>query len=251
MAEEKKKQQTQAKAPKGKPARAEKESKADAPAEKAPPRERVIPRILVRYRERVIPALSTRFGYTNSLAAPRLSKIVLNIGLGEALANPKALDTATAELSAITGRKPAVRRAKKSISNFKLRAGVPIGLTVTLRGDAMYEFFDRLVNVAVPRIRDFRGLKPDGFDGRGNYTLGLKEQIIFPEIDYDKIEKIRGMNVTLATTAASDEEGFELLKELGVPFAAPGGSAQLATYGALAKPAASSASKRASQERKS
>ncbi len=244
MAEEKEKkkqqvQQPQAKAPKGKPAKEQKEAKSEAPKEKAPPRERVVPRILVRYRERVIPALSARFGYTNPLAAPKLSKIVLNIGLGEALANPKALDTATAELSAITGRKPAVRRAKKSISNFKLRAGVPIGLTVTLRGDVMYEFFDRLVNVAVPRIRDFRGLPPDGFDGRGNYTLGLKEQIIFPEIDYDKIEKIRGMNVTLATSASSDEEGFELLKELGVPFAAPGGQAKLATYGApAAKPAA-------------
>jgi large subunit ribosomal protein L5 len=243
MAEEKEKkkqqaQQGQAKA-KGKPAKEQKETKAEAPREKAPPRERIIPRLLVRYRERAIPALASRFGYKNPLAAPRLSKIVLNIGLGEALANPKALDVATAELSAITGRKPAVRRAKKSISNFKLRAGVPIGLTVTLRGDAMYEFFDRLVNVAVPRIRDFRGLPPDGFDGRGNYTLGLKEQIIFPEIDYDKIEKIRGMNVTLATTASSDEEGLELLKELGVPFAAPGGGAKLPTYGApLAKPAA-------------
>jgi len=235
MAEEKEKKkqqaQAQAKAPKGRPVREQKEAKSEAPKEKTPPRERVIPRILVRYRERTIPALAARFGYKNPMAAPRLSKIVLNIGLGEALANPKALDTATAELSAITGRKPAVRRAKKSISNFKLRAGVPIGLTVTLRGDAMYEFFDRLVNVAVPRIRDFRGLKPDGFDGRGNYTLGLKEQIIFPEIDYDKIEKIRGMNVTLVTTASSDEEGFELLKELGVPFAAPGGGAKLPIYG--------------------
>lgn len=243
MAEEKEKkkqqaQQGQAKAPKGKPAKEQKETRAEAPKEKAPPRERVIPRILVRYRERAIPALSARFGYTNPMAAPKLSKIVLNVGLGEALANPKALDVATAELSAITGRKPAVRRAKKAISNFKLRAGVPIGLTVTLRGDAMYEFFDRLVNVAVPRIRDFRGLPPDGFDGRGNYTLGLKEQIIFPEIDYDKIEKIRGMNVTLATTAASDEEGFELLKELGVPFAAPGGQPKTVSYGApAAKPA--------------
>ncbi len=247
MAEEKEKKkqqaQQQAKVPKGKPAKVEKESKAEPPKEKAPPRERVIPRILVRYRERVIPALASRFGYKNPMAAPKLSKIVLNIGLGEALANPKALDVATAELSAITGRKPAVRRAKKSISNFKLRAGVPIGLTVTLRGDAMYEFFDRLVNVAVPRIRDFRGLPPDGFDGRGNYTLGLKEQIIFPEIDYDKIEKIRGMNVTLATSASSDEEGLELLKELGVPFAAPGGGAKLPTYGAPAAKPASGAKK--------
>ena len=243
MAEEKEKkkqpsQPGQAKTPKGKPAKEQKEAKAEAPKEKAPPRERVIPRLLVRYRERAIPALSARFGLKNPLAVPRLSKIVLNLGLGEALANPKALDSAAAELSAITGRKPAVRRAKKSISNFKLRAGVPIGLTVTLRGDAMYEFFDRLVNVAVPRIRDFRGLPPDGFDGRGNYTLGLKEQIIFPEIDYDKVEKIRGMNVTLATTASSDEEGFELLKELGVPFAAPGSSSKPVTYGTpAAKPA--------------
>lgn len=229
MTEEKKKQPAsggQAKAAKGKPAKEpkEKEPKSQAaPAEKAPPRQRVVPRILVHYRDRVIPALSARFGLKNEMAVPRLSKIVLNIGLGEALANPKAMDLASSELSAITGRRPAVRRAKKSISNFKLRAGVPIGLTVTLRGDAMYEFFDRLVNVAVPRIRDFRGLAPDGFDGRGNYTLGLKEQIIFPEIDYDKIEKIRGMNVTMVTSASSDEEGFILLKELGMPFAAPGG----------------------------
>jgi large subunit ribosomal protein L5 len=228
MAEEKEKkkqpaQQAQAKAPKGKPAKEQKEAKADAPKEKSPPRQRVIPRLLTHYRERVVPMLSSRFGYQNPLAAPRLSKIVLNMGMGEALANAKALDSAAAELTAVTGRKPAVRRAKKSISNFKLRAGVPVGLTVTLRGDVMYEFFDRLTNVAVPRIRDFRGLPADGFDGRGNYTLGLKEQIIFPEINYDKIEKLRGMNVTLVTTAGSDEEGFELLKQLGMPFAPPGG----------------------------
>ncbi len=226
MAEEKKKQQTQqaqAKAPKGKPAKEQKETKAEAPREKAPPRARIIPRILIHYRERVVPALSSRFGFKNSMAVPRLSKIVLNMGLGEALANAKALDAAAAELSAVTGRKPAVRRAKKSISNFKLRQGVPVGLTVTLRGDVMYEFFDRLTNVSVPRIRDFRGLPPDGFDGRGNYTLGLKEQIIFPEINYDKIEKLRGMNVTLVTTAGSDERGLELLKQLGMPFASPGG----------------------------
>ena len=223
MAEEKKKQQAQAKEQKAKPAKEQKEAKAEAPKEKTPPRQRIIPRLLLRYRERVVPALSSRFGYKNPMAVPRLSKIVLNMGLGEAIANAKALDSAAAELTAVTGRKPAVRRAKKSISNFKLRAGVPVGLTVTLRGDTMYEFFDRLTNVAVPRIRDFRGLPPDGFDGRGNYTLGLKEQIIFPEINYDKIEKLRGMNVTLVTTAGSDEEGFELLKQLGMPFAAPGG----------------------------
>jgi large subunit ribosomal protein L5 len=228
MTEEKEKkkqqaQQAQARAPKGKPAKAEKEAKVEAPREKLPPRERIIPRLLIHYRERVVPALSSRFGFKNTMAVPRLSKIVLNMGLGEALANAKALDAAAAELTAVTGRKPAVRRAKKSISNFKLRQGVPVGLSVTLRGDVMYEFFDRLANVAVPRIRDFRGLPPDGFDGRGNYTLGLKEQIIFPEINYDKIEKLRGMNVTLVTTAGSDEEGLELLKQLGMPFASPGG----------------------------
>ncbi len=228
MAEEKEKkkqqaQPAQAKAPKGKPSKGEKEAKAEAPKEKAPPRERIVPRLLTHYRQRVVPAFSSRFGYKNKLAVPRLSKIVLNMGLGEAIANAKALDAAAAELSAVTGRKPAVRRAKKSISNFKLRQGVPIGLSVTLRGDVMYEFFDRLTNVAVPRIRDFRGLPPDGFDGRGNYTLGLKEQIIFPEINYDKIEKLRGMNVTLVTTAGSDELGLELLKQLGMPFAVPGG----------------------------
>ncbi len=222
MAEEKKKQPAPAKPPK-KEQRIQKEAKAEGPKEKAPPRQRIIPRLLTQYRSRVVPALSSRFGYTNALEVPRLIKIVLNVGLGEAIANAKALDTATADLSAITGRKPAVRRAKKSISNFKLRMGVPIGLMVTLRGDTMYEFFDRLVNVAVPRIRDFRGLPADGFDGRGNYTLGLKEQIIFPEIDYDKVEKIRGMNVTLVTTASSDEEGFELLKEMGMPFTSAGG----------------------------
>lgn len=222
MSEEKKKQPAQAKQ-KGKPAKEQKEVKAEAPKEKAPPRERIIPRILIHYRERVVPALSSRFGFKNTMAVPRLSKIVLNMGMGEAIANAKALDAAAAELTAITGRKPAVRRAKKSISNFKLRQGVPIGLSVTLRGDVMYEFFDRLTNVAVPRIRDFRGLPPDGFDGRGNYTLGLKEQIIFPEINYDKIEKLRGMNVTLVTTAGSDERGLELLKQMGMPFASPGG----------------------------
>ncbi len=228
MAEEKEKKkqparQAFAKAPKGKPAKEQKEAKPEAPREKAPPRARIIPRMLTHYRERVVPALSSRFGFKNSMAVPRLAKIVLNMGLGEAIANSKALDAAAAELTAVTGRKPAVRRAKKSISNFKLRQGVPIGLTVTLRGDTMYEFFDRLTNVAVPRIRDFRGLPPDGFDGRGNYTLGLKEQIIFPEINYDQIEKLRGMNVTLVTTAGSDEKGLELLKQLGMPFAAPGG----------------------------
>lgn len=224
MAEEKKKKPAPAKPakPKG-PKEAKAVKAAEGPKEKRPVRERIIPRLLSHYRARVIPALSSRFGYTNNLEVPELSKIVLNVGLGEALANPKALDSAAAELTGITGRKPAVRRAKKSISNFKLRAAVPIGLAVTLRGDAMYEFFDRLVNVAVPRIRDFRGLPPDGFDGRGNYTLGLKEQIIFPEIDYDKVEKIRGMNVTLVTTASSDEEGLELLKAMGMPFASPGG----------------------------
>ncbi len=150
----------------------------------------------------------------------RLEKIIVNVGLGEAIDNPKALEAAEADLRAITGQKPAVRRARKSISNFKLRAGMAIGLSVTLRGDRMYEFFDRLVSVAIPRIRDFRGVPTKSFDGRGNYTLGIKEQIIFPEVNYDKVDRIRGMNITICTSAPNDEEARELLTELGMPFAA-------------------------------
>jgi large subunit ribosomal protein L5 len=162
--------------------------------------------------------LMKEFGYANVNAVPRLEKIVVNCGMGEAIDNPKALDTAVAELAAITGQRPSVRRAKKSISNFKLREGVPIGCAVTLRGRRMYEFLDRLINVAIPRIRDFRGVPSRSFDGRGNYTLGIKEQIIFPEIDYDKVERIHGMDITFVTTAGGDDEALALLREFGMPF---------------------------------
>ena len=175
-------------------------------------------RLQEKFNKEVIPILMKRFGYKNPMQVPRLAKVVVNCGVGEAMQNAKLLEAALAELGAITGQKPAIRRAKKAISNFKLKAGAAIAGTVTLRGAKMYEFLDRLANVAVPRIRDFRGLNPEGFDGRGNYNLGLTEQVIFPEIDYDKIVKMRGMNVTLVTTAKTDEEGMELLKSFGVPF---------------------------------
>jgi len=157
-------------------------------------------------------------GYANINEVPSLVKIVINTGIGEAIADPKKLDNALAEISTITGQRPVIRRARKSISNFKLRAGMAIGCSVTLRGDRMYEFFDRLINVAIPRIRDFRGVPAKSFDGRGSYTMGITEQIIFPEIDYDKIDKIRGMNITIVTTAKTDKEAFELLKSFGMPF---------------------------------
>jgi large subunit ribosomal protein L5 len=176
------------------------------------------PRLKEKFDKEVIPSLMKRFGYRNPLQVPRLNKIVINSGVGEAMQNAKLLEATLAEMAAITGQKPSVRRAKKAISNFKLRAGAAIGCTVTLRGAKMYEFLDRFSNVAVPRIRDFRGLQPDGFDGRGNFNLGITEQVIFPEIDYDKIVKVRGFNVTLVTTAKTDEEGLELLKALGIPF---------------------------------
>lgn len=162
--------------------------------------------------------LMKEFGYSNVNAVPRLEKIVINCGMGEAIDNAKALDAAIAELAAITGQRPSIRRAKRSISNFKLREGVPIGCAVTLRGRRMYEFLDRLINVAVPRIRDFRGVPSRSFDGRGNYTLGVKEQIIFPEIDYDKVERIHGMDITFVTTARRDDEAFALLRDFGMPF---------------------------------
>lgn len=165
-----------------------------------------------------VPALMKRFGYKNVMQVPRLEKIVVNAGVGDAIQNLKILDAVSADLSAITGQKPVIRRAKKAISNFKLKAGMPIACMVTLRKNRMYEFFDRLVNVTIPRIRDFRGTSPNSFDGRGNYNLGITEQIIFPEIDYDKVEKIKGMNITITTTAKTDEEGLELLKSLGMPF---------------------------------
>ncbi|HEU4941249.1 MAG TPA: 50S ribosomal protein L5 [Candidatus Eisenbacteria bacterium] len=177
-----------------------------------------MPRLREHYDQTVRAELVKRFGYTNPMQAPRLTKIVVNMGVGDALTNIKMLDTAAGELTTITGQKAAIRKAKKSIANFKLRQGQPIGCMVTLRGARMYEFYDRLVNVALPRIRDFRGVPTRSFDGRGNYTLGLTEQIIFPEINYDRVEKIRGMDVTLVTSARTDEEGQELLRLMNMPF---------------------------------
>jgi large subunit ribosomal protein L5 len=177
------------------------------------------PRLKERYREEVVPTLVKEFGYENVMQAPRLEKIVVNVGLGEAIQNAKALDSAAEDVSAITGQRPVITRAKKSIAAFKVRKGMSIGLTVTVRGDRMYELLDRMVNAALPRIRDFQGVSPYSFDGRGNYSLGIKEQLIFPEVDYDKIERIRGLQVTVVTTARSDEEGKRLLELLGMPFA--------------------------------
>ena len=176
-------------------------------------------RLREKYREDVVPGLMKEFGYSNVMQVPKLEKIVVNIGLGEAVSNAKSIDAAVGDLSAITGQKPVVTRAKKSIAAFKLRAGMPIGAVVTLRGPRMYEFLDRLVSVALPRIRDFRGVSPNSFDGRGNYTLGLREQIAFPEIDYDRIDKTRGLEMSFVTTAKTDEEGRRLLALLGMPFA--------------------------------
>jgi large subunit ribosomal protein L5 len=201
------------KATKEKPARvvgAVETGRPSGPAEK--------PRLAKFYEQSVRPALVQKFKYTSAMQAPRMQKIVLNMGVGDALQDQKLMDAAMNELGQITGQRPAVRRAKKSISNFKLREGVPVGCAVTLRGARMYEFYDRLVNVAVPRIRDFRGLNPRSFDGRGNYTMGLTEQIIFPEINYDKVGKVRGMDVTIVTSARTDEEGRELLKLMNMPF---------------------------------
>lgn len=176
------------------------------------------PRLKEKYRAETIPALCAQFGYKNPMQVPRLTKIVINTGVGDALQDSKRLDAALAELAAITGQKPVVRKARKAIANFKLQAGAAIGGSVTLRGDRMYEFCDRLCNVALPRVRDFRGVPVNGFDGRGNYTLGVREQLIFPEIDFDKVEKLRGMNITIVTTARTDDEGRALLAALGMPF---------------------------------
>ena len=176
-------------------------------------------RLKEKYLNEVVPGLQEQFKYTNVMAIPKLDKVVINIGLGDVTQNPKALDAAINDLTLITGQKPVVTKAKKSIAGFKLREGMPVGVKVTLRGDRMYEFVDRLVSVALPRVRDFRGVSPKSFDGRGNYSLGLKEQLIFPEIEYDKIDKIRGMEIVFATTAKTDEEGRALLKLLGMPFA--------------------------------
>jgi large subunit ribosomal protein L5 len=170
------------------------------------------------YTKEVVPALKKQFNYKNIMQVPRLDKIVINMGLGEAIQNIKILDSALEEIAAITGQRPVITKARRSIAQFKLRAGMPIGCMVTLRNERMYEFLNRLINIALPRVRDFRGLPPHAFDGRGNYSLGLKEQIIFPEINYDKIDKIKGMNIVIATTAKTDEEGRALLRLLGMPF---------------------------------
>ena len=180
----------------------------------------MISRLHERYRKDLVPALMCDLGCTNRMAVPRLEKIVLNMGLAEASQNPKLLDAAVEELTAISGQKPVVTRAKKAIANFKLRKGLPIGCMVTLRGDRMYEFLDRLVNVALPRVRDFKGVSEKAFDGRGNYSLGIREQIIFPEVDIDKVDKVKGLTVNICTTAKSDAEGRALLRALGVPFRA-------------------------------
>jgi large subunit ribosomal protein L5 len=175
-------------------------------------------RLKERFEKEVRPALMKEFGYGNPMQAPRLEKIVVNMGLGEAINNGKIIDASVAQLSAITGQKPVVTKARKSIANFKLRQGQSIGAMVTLRGDRMYEFFDRLVSIALPRVRDFKGVSPKAFDGKGNYTLGIREQIIFPEINYDQVEKIKGLNITVVTTARDDEGGRALLRLLGMPF---------------------------------
>jgi large subunit ribosomal protein L5 len=177
-------------------------------------------RLQDQYVAEILPKMKEKFGYRNVMQVPRLSKVVVNMGLGDAIENVKVIETAAAEIGIITGQKPVVTKARKSIANFKLREGVPIGVMVTLRRDRMYQFLDKLIAIALPRVRDFKGVSPRGFDGRGNYTLGIKEQIMFPEVNYDKIDKIRGMNITIVTTARTDEEGLELLRLMGMPFRA-------------------------------
>jgi large subunit ribosomal protein L5 len=189
----------------------------EATAQVAPP-----PRLRERYEQEVLPALTSRFGYTTPLQAPRLEKITLNMGIGEAKQDDKVLEAATEQLQTIAGQRPNVRRARRSIASFKIREGMPVGVSVTLRRARMWEFLDRLCSIAIPRIRDFRGLNPRSFDGRGNYSMGVREQLIFPEIDYDSIDEVRGLDVTITTSAATDEEAFELLLGLGMPFAEEG-----------------------------
>jgi large subunit ribosomal protein L5 len=180
----------------------------------------MVPRLKERYQKEIVPALMKEFNYRNVMAVPRLRKIVVNMGLGEAIQNAKLLDSATQELGRITGQKAVITRARKSIANFKLRKNMPIGAMVTLRGERMYEFIDRLMNVALPRVRDFRGLSTRAFDGRGNYTLGVRDQLVFPEVDYDKVDKIKGMNISIVTDARSDAEALALLRHFGMPFRA-------------------------------
>jgi large subunit ribosomal protein L5 len=184
----------------------------------ATPQDKVTPRLKKRYDQEVIPALVRQFGFKSKMQVPRIEKITLNMGLGEAVQNGKIIDSGVTEVTAIAGQKPVVTRARKSIASFKLRQGSPIGVMVTLRRDRMWEFLDRLVTFALPRVRDFKGVSPKAFDGAGNYTLGLKEQIIFPEIDYDKVDKIKGLNISIVTSAKNDEEGRALLQHLGMPF---------------------------------
>lgn len=179
-------------------------------------------RLKEQYQTQILPKLMKEFAYKNVNQAPKITKVVLNMGLGEAIQNAKILDGAQAELTAITGQKAMITKARRSIAAFKLREGMPIGVSVTLRHDRMYYFLDKLINLVLPRVRDFRGVSPKAFDGRGNYTLGLKEQIIFPEIDYDKIDKVKGLNITVVTTAKNDEEARFLLREMGMPFRKPG-----------------------------
>ena len=177
-------------------------------------------RLQEKYQQEVVPALTKKFGYKNVMQLPKIEKIIINMGVGEAVGNPKALDSAVADLTIIAGQKPLLTRAKKSLAAWKLREGMPIGCKVTLRGQRMYQFLDKFMNVALPRVRDFRGVSDKAFDGRGNYAIGLKEQLIFPEIEYDKIDKLRGMNIVIVTTAQTDEEARELLKLMGMPFKA-------------------------------
>ncbi len=199
--------------PKGGGGKGAKEAKAEAK-----PKVKITPRLLDQYRKEIAPALIREFQYGNKMQVPQLKKVVVNIGIGEALTNAKALDAAVRDMTQITGQKPIVQKAKKSIATFKLREGNAIGVKVTLRGERMYNFLDRLMNVALPRVRDFRGVSRDAFDGRGNYTLGLREQLIFPEIDYDTIDKLRGMEITIVTSAKNDEEARRLLQMMGMPF---------------------------------
>jgi large subunit ribosomal protein L5 len=212
--EKEKKQKAPKGEPKGKQKAARPETAVDTgPAEPAPPA-----RLRAHYEQRVRPALQQQFGFANPHQIPKLLKIVLNVGMGDAQKNPKSLEAAVDELGAITGQRPVVTRAKKSIANFNLRQGVPIGCAVTLRGARMYEFLDRFITVSVPRMRDFRGLPTKSFDGRGNYTVGIKEQMLFPEIDYDKVEQIHGMDITFVTNAGRDDTAMALLREMGMPF---------------------------------
>ncbi len=183
-------------------------------------------RMKVRYQEEIRPALMERFGYTSIMQAPRIEKITLNMGVGDAKQDSKMLEAAAEQLATIAGQKPNIRRARKSIANFKLREGMPVGVAVTLRGERAYEFLDRLLSVAIPRIRDFRGLKPNAFDGRGNYSMGVREQIIFPEIDYDAVDQVRGLDITITTTAQTDDEAFALLDAFGMPFTREGRAAR-------------------------